>query len=140
MYPILLICIDFSECSLVAARYAFQMSRAMGSRLVLLHLCEMALKPEEARKRLDRLAKEARFAPKIRIEDRETETHLQLKSIAQMERANTILLGARDPQKGSSGRLTQSLIECSPVPVLVFSDNCHPGTWTQLEWLKSVQR
>lgn len=127
----LLVPVDFSACSVQAARHACQLTRMVGGTIILLHVLDGRTTPGAARERLRRLGEEARHRPVICVVPLQGgEVAATILDVAQAERADLLILGTHgrdDLGSGVLGQVALRLVLTADLPVHLVPERLR--TW-----------
>ncbi|WP_165795447.1 universal stress protein [Deinococcus koreensis] len=121
MFRRLLVPVDFSACSLQAARHACAMTRMVGGSLILLHVLDGRVTAEQAGGQLALLGNEARHPPQLRVVPSvASDVALTILDVAHSERADLLILGTHgrnDLGSGVLGQVAHRLVLAADLPV-----------------------
>lgn len=127
MYHNILMPVDNSKCSEIAVQYAFNISRLLGSNVVLLHVIDDLPTPEilkTAQDLLERLALQARFKPKLQVTQTNNQSVAQrILEVAHEFNADLIVLGTHGRQgleKLRLGSVAQAVAGSADIPVQII--------------------
>lgn len=123
MYRHILIAVCNDQCSQIAARHAFDLSRLLGSRVTLLHVSgELEVLAQEDFW-LTELAKQARFEPQIRLVSSAESVSQVILKVAKTEKIDLIVMGThgRDGiERLKLGSVAQAVAGSSSIPVQII--------------------
>lgn len=140
MYQRLLVPVDASPCSEVAASLALRLARAFGSRVTLAHVLSHDDAParECAQKLLEKLSTGARHPPKMLIEPMHESVAQSIVELAEREGAEMILLGTHAHarlERKIMGSVAHDVAVLAQVPVLMVPAQIRKvgleGRWAQ---------
>jgi nucleotide-binding universal stress UspA family protein len=122
MYRHILVPVTNDTCSQIAAKHAFDLSRLLGSRVILLHVQNEFEAPKLDQLWLTELASLARFEPQIRIVPSAKTTAQAILEVAQTQKVDLIVMGTHE-QEGIErlqlGSVAQAVAGSSRIPVQV---------------------
>jgi hypothetical protein len=123
-----------SQCSETSTQYAFDLSRLLGSRVILFHVLEPNETPEQARAVLDSLARKSRFTPQkiVQIPQNPSLSSEILQRVA-LEQADLIVLGI--PDQPAFNPIISEIISHSRVPVQLIPQSTRATPIRYLEQL-----
>jgi hypothetical protein len=121
-------------CSETSAQYAFDLSRLLGSRVILFHVLEPNETPEQARAVLDALASKSRFMPqKIVQPPKNPSLSSDILDWATLEQADLIVLGI--PDQPAFNPIISEIISHSRIPVQLIPQSTRAAPIRYLEQL-----
>ncbi len=124
-----------SQCSEVSAQYAFDLSRLLGSQVILFHVLEANETPEQARALLEKISSNSRFMPqKIEQPPNQNPLSQQILELARRKEVDLIVLGISDTEIPNP--VISEIIACSRIPVQLIPQNTRASPIRYLEQLK----
>lgn len=141
MFRRLLVPVDFSACSLQAARYACGLTRTVGGSLILLHVLDGRVSAEQGDSQLRLLGNEARHRPLIRVVPAVAgDVALTILDVARTERADLLILGTHgrnDLGSGVLGQVAHRLVLAANLPVQLVPERLRAQR-PHARWLMSA--
>jgi nucleotide-binding universal stress UspA family protein len=126
MYQHILVPVQNDLCSQVATKYAFELSRWLGSRVTLLHVQSEPLETELESEKfwLTELTRNARLVPNIRIVAAKTKSIANvILEATQTEKADLIVMGTHGREgieRLRLGSVAQAVASSSSIPVQII--------------------
>ncbi len=123
MYRHILIPVTDDTCSQIAARHAFDLSRLLGSRVTLLHVCNEFEAFQQEHFWLTELASQARFQPQIRLVSATKSIQQTILEVAQSEKVDLIVMGTHGREgieRLQLGSVAQAVAGSSSIPVQII--------------------
>jgi nucleotide-binding universal stress UspA family protein len=142
MYRHILIPVSNDPCSQIAARHAFDLSRLLGSRVTLLHVCSEfdVLVQEEFW--LSELAKQARFEPQIRLVSSADSIQQVILEVAQAEKVDLIVMGTHGREgieRLQLGSVAQAVAGSSSIPVQIVPLRVKAAHGSLARWQEAMK-
>jgi nucleotide-binding universal stress UspA family protein len=125
MYQHILVPVANDTCSQIAAQHAFDLSRLLGSRVILLHIQAETPELENSESApiwLTELARLARFEPQIRIISSAKTIQQVILEVAQAEKVDLIVMGTHGREGAERlrlGSVAQAVAGSSSIPVQI---------------------
>lgn len=142
MFRRLLVPVDFSACSLQAARHACGLTRTVGGSLILLHVMDGRVDELAATAQLRMLGTGARHPPQIRaVPLNRADVALTILDVARHERADLLVLGTHgrdDLGSGVLGQVAHRVIVAAEVPVHLVPEKLRSAA-PRSRWLAAAQ-
>ncbi|ULH13916.1 universal stress protein (plasmid) [Deinococcus sp. KNUC1210] len=130
----ILVATDFNLCSLLAVQHTFNLTRALGGHVTLLHVREPETEEAEpASLLLQKLGRQARRTPECLVRPGGTDVAGVILQVAADMDAELIVMGAHGRQDAPHpvlGRTVQQVMRAAVVPVQVVPGTLklpHPG-------------
>lgn len=124
-----------NQCSEVSAQYAFDLSRLLGSQVILFHVLEANETPEQARALLEKMSSKSRFVPqKIEQPPNQNPLSQQILELACSKEVDLIVLGISDTEIPNP--VIGEIIARSRIPVQLIPQNTRASPIRYLERLE----
>jgi nucleotide-binding universal stress UspA family protein len=142
----ILVPVDDSAASSFAAKYAFDISKLLGSHVFLTHVIidDAPSDQSSAQALLTRLAQSARFHPELRIITSEGRSIAAcILELAKNERIDLIIIGTRGHQGLEPlmlGSVTQAVVGSAEIPVQIIPPSPPVEHHFAQRWRKALQR
>lgn len=125
MFELILVPVTDDVCSPHSVEHAQNLSRLLGSRLILLHVvCDSGPTRIEAQALLERLALGSRFAPNLKLIDCGNHSVAsQILEVAQAENADLIVIGTHGREGAERlmlGSVAQSVAGSARIPIQII--------------------
>ena len=142
MYRHILIPVSNDICSQIAAKHAFDLSRLLGSRVTLLHVCSEFEELSHERSWMTELASLARFEPQIRTVSSAKSIQQVILEVAQSEKVDLIVMGTHGREgieRLQLGSVAQAVAGSSSIPVQIIPLRLQPSHGFVARWKEALK-